>query len=160
MHRLSHGGIMEINGLDVKDNQIVALLRQNARLTCSEIGEKVGLSRTAVKNRMTALEKSGIIKGYTAIVDPHYSPEMMTFISTVETEPGAYDQVAELLKGEKCVVTLCQVTGECILHAVCVAENVNEMRDFARKVRNAHPGVKRFFALSVLDVMKGSVLPE
>ncbi len=97
---------MEINGLDVKDNQIVALLQQNARLTCSEIGEKVGLSRTAVKNRMTALEKFGIIKGYTAIVDPHSSPEMMTFISTVETEPGAYDQVAELLKGEKCVVTL------------------------------------------------------
>ena len=45
---------MHINGLDEIDDQIVALLVENARFTYSEIGERVGLSRVAVKNRVSA----------------------------------------------------------------------------------------------------------
>ena len=44
----------------------------------TEIGNIVGLSRTAVKTRVSALENKGIIKGYKAIVDPQEAPEMMT----------------------------------------------------------------------------------
>ena len=61
---------MRINGIDFIDNQIVDLLLKNGRMSYSEIGEKVGLSRTAVKTRIAALERAGIIKGYKAIVDP------------------------------------------------------------------------------------------
>ena len=71
---------MQINGIDEKDNQIVNLLRRNARMTYSEIGEVVGLSRTAVKTRVSELEKSGIIKGYQAVIDPLESTAMMTFV--------------------------------------------------------------------------------
>ena len=46
---------MNINGLDEKDNQIVNLLIKNARLTYSEIGEQIGLTRVAVKNRVKVL---------------------------------------------------------------------------------------------------------
>lgn len=42
---------MWISNLDDKDNQILALLLEDARMSYSDIGTKVGLSRTAVKNR-------------------------------------------------------------------------------------------------------------
>ncbi len=39
---------MKLNGLDEKDNQIVNLLLENARMSYSDIGGKVGLTRVAV----------------------------------------------------------------------------------------------------------------
>lgn len=50
---------MHINGIDEKDNEIINLLLKDARMSYSDIGEKVGLSRTAVKNRVAVLEKNG-----------------------------------------------------------------------------------------------------
>ena len=55
---------------DEVDRQIVALLRQNARTSFADIGARVGLSAPAVKRRVDRLEASGVITGYTAVVDP------------------------------------------------------------------------------------------
>ena len=52
---------MKLNGLDEKDNQIVNLLLENARMSYSDIGDVVGLTRVAVKNRIKALEEKGVI---------------------------------------------------------------------------------------------------
>lgn len=55
---------MNIEGLEKLDNAILEVIKDNARMSYSDIGEKVGLSRVAVKNRMEILEKNGIIQGY------------------------------------------------------------------------------------------------
>ena len=46
---------MNVEGLDALDNKILDVLENNARATFSEIGEKVGLSRVAVKNRIEVM---------------------------------------------------------------------------------------------------------
>lgn len=92
---------MWIDGIDEKDNQIVALLRENGRMSYSDIGEKVGLSRTAVKNRVSALEKAGIISGYHAFVKLQDAPQAMTFAVNIETEPGHFEEVRETLTKEE-----------------------------------------------------------
>ena len=61
---------MFLNGLDQLDQKIVELLIGNARMSYSEIGDQVGISRVAVKSRIQALEERGIIEGYTTIVNP------------------------------------------------------------------------------------------
>lgn len=48
---------MHIDSLDAIDNQIINLLLDDARMGYSEIGEKVGLSRTAVKTRIASMER-------------------------------------------------------------------------------------------------------
>lgn len=151
---------MKINGIDEKDNQIINLLLEDSRMSYSDIGDRIGLSRTAVKKRISELEKSGLIKGYTVVLDPQSSPQMMTFITTIETDPNAFDEVADVLKNEKCVITLCQISGDSAMHAVCVADSIDEMRAFAKKIRNTCPGLRKFHACNVWDVMKGSVLSE
>ena len=52
---------MKRTELDQIDRQILDLLIENARVPLIEIAERVGLSRVAVKNRIDALEKSGVI---------------------------------------------------------------------------------------------------
>ena len=50
---------MNIEGLDKLDHAILETIREHARMSYSDIGDKVGLSRVAVKNRMEAMEKQG-----------------------------------------------------------------------------------------------------
>ncbi|OLE36710.1 MAG: AsnC family transcriptional regulator [Actinobacteria bacterium 13_1_20CM_3_68_9] len=56
--------------MDQIDHQIVALLRDNARRSFQDIGTRVSLSAPAVKRRVDRLEKKGVIRGYSATVDP------------------------------------------------------------------------------------------
>jgi DNA-binding Lrp family transcriptional regulator len=55
---------------DKTDEQIVALLRENARRSYQDIGERVALSAPAVKRRVDRLEAEGVIRGYTATIEP------------------------------------------------------------------------------------------
>ena len=103
---------MHINGLDEKDNEIVNLLLKDGQMSYSDIGEVVGLSRTAVKNRITALENSGIIGGYRAVINPQQSPEMMTFVVNIETEPEHFEEAKRKFAESPETVTLVQTTGK------------------------------------------------
>ena len=47
---------MYLDGLDEIDQKIITLLIENARYTYSEIGDRLGLSRVAIKNHIDALE--------------------------------------------------------------------------------------------------------
>lgn len=52
------------------DQQIVAYLVANARASYAQIGAKVGLSAPAVKRRVDRLLATGVLRGFTAVVDP------------------------------------------------------------------------------------------
>jgi DNA-binding Lrp family transcriptional regulator len=56
--------------MDAVDQRIVALLVADARASFAEIGAKVSLSAPAVKRRVDRLRSRGIIKGFTAVIDP------------------------------------------------------------------------------------------
>lgn len=55
---------------DELDRKIVALLVENARTTYAEVGATVGLSTPAVKRRVDRLVETGVIRGFTTLVDP------------------------------------------------------------------------------------------
>jgi DNA-binding Lrp family transcriptional regulator len=56
--------------IDAVDQRIIALLIADARASYAEIGAKVSLSAPAVKRRVDRLRASGVIKGFTAVIDP------------------------------------------------------------------------------------------
>ena len=65
---------MNSEGLDALDKKILDVIKENARLSYSDIGARVGISRVAVKNRMDILEKNGIIKGYYTSIEANNMP--------------------------------------------------------------------------------------
>lgn len=151
---------MHINGIDEKDNEIINLLLKDARMSYSDIGEKVGLSRTAIKNRIAVLEKNGIIGGYRVVVNPQESPEMMTFIVNIETKAEYFDEAKQLFAESPETVTLVQTTGTCRMVAICVAPDVKTMKTFVNRIYRETQGITYINANSVLDVVKGSIIPE
>ncbi|MEV6965477.1 Lrp/AsnC family transcriptional regulator [Hamadaea flava] len=56
--------------LDEVDKRIIASLVSDARASYAEIGAIVSLSAPAVKRRVDRLRAAGVIKGFTAVVDP------------------------------------------------------------------------------------------
>jgi DNA-binding Lrp family transcriptional regulator len=52
------------------DQRIVSCLVANARSSYAEIGKVVGLSAPAVKRRVDRLLEIGVLRGFTAVVDP------------------------------------------------------------------------------------------
>ena len=56
--------------MDAVDQRIIALLVADARASYAEIGSRVSLSAPAVKRRVDRLRSSGVIKGFTAVIDP------------------------------------------------------------------------------------------
>ena len=56
--------------MDAVDQRIIALLVADARASFAEIGSKVALSAPAVKRRVDRLRSSGVIKGFTAVIEP------------------------------------------------------------------------------------------
>ena len=67
------GTFMYLDGLDELDQKIIQLLIENARISYSDIGEEIEISRVAVKARIQALEKKGVIEEYTTIINPQKS---------------------------------------------------------------------------------------
>jgi DNA-binding Lrp family transcriptional regulator len=56
--------------MDLTDQQILGCLMRDARATYAEIGAQVSLSAPAVKRRVDRLRSSGVIRGFTTVVDP------------------------------------------------------------------------------------------
>ncbi|WP_018858406.1 Lrp/AsnC family transcriptional regulator [Rhizobium sp. 42MFCr.1] len=55
--------------IDALDRKIIRQLRLNSRISNVDLGKEVGLSASACLRRIGLMEKAGIIRGYTAIVD-------------------------------------------------------------------------------------------
>ena len=82
---------MFLDGLDELDQKIVSLLIRNARMSYSEIGQKVGISRVAVKMRVKALEQKGIIEEYTTIINPQKISGAISCYFEIEDKAGYPD---------------------------------------------------------------------
>jgi Lrp/AsnC family leucine-responsive transcriptional regulator len=55
--------------IDDIDRKIIAALQSDAKLTVSVLADRVGLSASPCARRVRQLEKSGVIKGYAAVID-------------------------------------------------------------------------------------------
>lgn len=58
-----------MSGMDQIDNKILRVLSRDGRISNTNLADKVGLSPSACLRRVQALEKSGVIKGYRAVLD-------------------------------------------------------------------------------------------
>ena len=97
---------MFLNGLDELDQKIVRLLIQNARMSYSEIGQLVGISRVAVRMRIQALEKRGVIEEYTAVINPQKISGAVSCYFEIETSPEAFAQVTDILSRDETITQI------------------------------------------------------
>jgi Lrp/AsnC family leucine-responsive transcriptional regulator len=56
--------------LDDLDRKLVSLLLRDGRTPASQLADKIGLSRPAVAERIEKLERNGVIRGTTVVLEP------------------------------------------------------------------------------------------
>ena len=132
---------MYLNGLDELDQKIIQLLIENARISYSDIGEKTGISRVAVKARIQALEKKGVIEEYTTIINPQKISGAVSCYFEIEVKPDELTQVTDILYKNNIVTQIYRVTGKDKLHVHAVASSSDEMEDLLHNVIDTLPGV-------------------
>lgn len=132
---------MYLDGLDELDRKIVRLLIEKARASYSDIGEKIGISRVAVKARIQALEQKGIIEEYTTVINPQRISGAVSCYFEIETTPSCLSEVTEILNRRDTVTQIYRVTGRDKLHVHAVAASAEEMETFLHTVIDTLPGV-------------------
>jgi DNA-binding Lrp family transcriptional regulator len=85
--------------MDELDNNLITLLRHNARRSISDLAADLGASRATVRARMEKLEKSGGIIGYTVILRADAVELPIRGIMMVEIEGRVTDRVIKSLGG-------------------------------------------------------------
>ena len=145
---------MFMDGLDELDQKIVSLLIRNARMSYSEIGQQVGISRVAVKMRVQALEEKGIIEEYTTIVNPQKISGAVSCYFEIETKPDMLAEVAEILKKNDTITQIYRVTGKSRLHVHAVASSNEEMEELIFNTMDNLPGVVACTCNTILSRIK------
>ena len=145
---------MYLSGLDELDQKILTLLTGNARLSYSEIGERVGISRVAVKARMAALEEKGIIEEYTVVINPQKINGAISCYFEIETQPETLQQVTDLLCANESVTQIYRVTGQNRLHVHAVTAGHEELERLLKEEMDRLPGVTMLSCHTILSRIK------
>ena len=132
---------MYLSGLDELDQKILQLLIENARYSYSEIGERVGVSRVAVKTHINSMEERGLIEEYTAVINPQRLGSAISCYFEIETAPETFGAVTEQLCACSTVTQVYRVTGSCRLHVHAVAAGQTELEAFMAETIDKLPGI-------------------
>ena len=125
-----------------KDWELLAILQTEGKATYADLARRVGLSQTAVHERVKKLEARGLIRGYAAMVDPAALGLPVTAFVFVEQLPRPEDDLPTRFAELEAVVACHSIAGdEAFLLKVRVADTV-ELERVIGQVRTV-PGVGR-----------------
>ena len=108
------------------------MLRDNGRMSFTEIGEELGISRVAVKKRVQKLEEAGVIRGYKAVICREDRVKMFIEITTVNDN---YISLLAYLDRTGYVTELYIMEDANRIHATAVASDVSVLEYLAKSVR-------------------------
>lgn len=101
------------NTIDRTDLSILRLLRENARISNAEIARRVGLAPSAIFQRVRKLEDAGVIRGYSAVVEPRaLGFDLAAFVMIRTNENARAHDTAALLSSIPEVREVHRVVGE------------------------------------------------
>jgi Lrp/AsnC family leucine-responsive transcriptional regulator len=98
--------------LDGPNRALLGLLQEDGRLSVAELGRRVGLSSPAVAERLQRLQRSGVITGYRAEVDPRALGLSLSVVLRIRPAPGQLQNVAEAARATAEVVECHRITGD------------------------------------------------
>lgn len=121
--------------MDATDQQLISLLRKDARTNVAALAKKLGVSRGTVTNRITRLEDSGVIVGYTVRLRPDAEPSEISAWMSVAVEGNQTRAVIASLLGEPGVAELHDTNGRWDLLAELRATSLAELSQVLERIR-------------------------
>ena len=113
--------------LNTKDDQLIALLRENARMSVSEMARRLSSSRTAVQMRLKKLERNGTIDGYGVRLSANHRHSRLRAIVMIKFAPINRDRIEAELCAIQQLTSLYSISGEFDMAGVISAGTIGEL---------------------------------
>lgn len=114
--------------MDEIDRHIVSLMQENARISVTELGKRIGLSTPAANERLKRLEEREVITGYRAVINPEKLGKHVTaFILYDTTRCEAF---REFCRQQPSVMECHRLAGQYSYLVKVVTENVRTLETF------------------------------
>src|SRR5215472_12316000 len=99
--------------MEETNRKIVNLLASDGRISFTELARQTGLSVSAVQQRVRRLEERGVIRGYSAVIDPQQAGLPLTaFVSIKPFDPAAPDDAPDRLAHLSAIEACHSVAGD------------------------------------------------
>src|SRR4051794_23047611 len=128
--------------LDGIDERLLALLQRNARLPAAALARQLGLSRSAVQERLHRLERDGVIQGYTPVLAGRHALAPFQAHVMIMVDPKLHDRSIDSLRGLPAVTRCHTVSGTYDLVAELAAGSGEELDAVLTRIGKL-PGVER-----------------
>ena len=132
------------------DARLLALLKANAREPTASLARKLGLGRSTVQERITRLEREGVIQGYTVRLSEETEARRLSAIVMITADPKQADRVATELRRMSEIRSLSAVSGAHDMVAKVEADTPAKMDACLDRIGRA-PGVARTVSSIVLS---------
>jgi len=121
--------------MDALAQQLLALLRTDARASVATLATKLKVARGTVSNRIARLEDQGVITGYTVRLRPDQMPDEIVAWMSITVEGNRTREVVAMLLGEPGITGLFDTNGRWDLLAEVRAVSLNELAAVLERVR-------------------------
>jgi DNA-binding Lrp family transcriptional regulator len=135
-----------------KDEELLAILRCNARASVSDIARATGVSRTAIQNRLTKLENSGVIKAYSIVLGSEYSNQLISANVSLKVNPNLRRNICIALRKIHNISHICSISGQYDLLATIQAQTLKKLNEILNIVCSLE-GVERTNSSIILDTV-------
>ena len=121
--------------MDDIDQQLIGLLRDDARASLVSLAKALRVSRATVQNRINRLEANGTIVGYTVRLKPEAQAHRIRALTTIAVEGNRGDAVIRALRGDPAVQTLHTTNGRWDIVAELRADDLEEFDRVLGRIR-------------------------
>lgn len=143
--------------VDATDIRILELLQANGRVTQADISREVGLAPSAVLERIRKLESRGVVKGYTALVDPRSAQlGLLAFVAVQSTEAPFEDGMGRHLAQIPEVLEVHHVAGDDCFFVKIRARDAEHLGELLKTSIGRVEGVRSTRTTIVLGSFKES----
>jgi DNA-binding Lrp family transcriptional regulator len=136
--------------LDATDRALLALLRDDARASTTELARKLKLSRTTVQSRMERLQRQRVIAGFTITVPDELEAELVRAHVLITLAPKRSGAIETALRKIAEVRVLHSVSGPFDLIAIVAAASIGELDALIDRIGGLD-GVERTTSAIVLS---------
>ncbi|WNK19318.1 leucine-responsive transcriptional regulator Lrp [Halomonas piscis] len=145
--------------LDRIDLNILRCLQENARISYVDLAARVGLSTTPCLERVKRLERTGVIRGYQALLDPRaLHADLLVFveISLESQTPAVFDEFRRAVEKLPQIQECHLVSGQFDYILKCRIAEMSAYRQLLGDVVLTLPGVKESKSYVVMEEVKES----
>ena len=144
--------------MDSVDMKLLKMLSNDAHVPLRKMGREVGLSTSGVRRRIKQLERSGLIKQYSAMIDPRkFGYGVMAFVS-VDVDSRSMRELVRSLSRCHQVCELHHTTGGHGLMLKVRARDVESLNKFVDDRIQSFDSVKSVRTIVAMETIKENLL--